>query len=46
MLRRTGKTAMTSTQNDALPKTNESLRKPHETIGETLKLTANLAGFS
>jgi hypothetical protein len=31
---------------EALRKANESLRKSHEVIGDMLKLTAELAGFS
>jgi hypothetical protein len=31
---------------EALRKANESLRKSHETIGQMLKLTADLIGFS
>lgn len=31
---------------EALRRANESLRKSHEVIGQMLKLTAELAGFS
>ena len=31
---------------DALQKANESLRRSHEVIGQLLKLTGELAGFS